>query len=98
MILFLKVYNGSKEEPYRNPGAPVHIITGSAGCKEGREPYNGPIPEYSAFHSRDYGYTVLNAHNATHLEFRQISDDKAGEVIDHFFVIKDKHGAYGDGK
>lgn len=34
-----KVYNGSKEEPYKNPGAPVHIITGSAGCKEGREPF-----------------------------------------------------------
>jgi len=28
------VYNGSLEEPYTNPGAPVHIITGSAvGCK-----------------------------------------------------------------
>lgn len=34
-----KVYNGSKEEPYKNPGAPVHVVTGSAGCKEGREPF-----------------------------------------------------------
>lgn len=34
-----QVYNGSYEEPYRNPGAPVHVVTGSAGCKEGREPF-----------------------------------------------------------
>ncbi len=25
-----KVFNGSLEEPYKNPKAPVHIITGSA--------------------------------------------------------------------
>lgn len=29
-IYNFKVYNGSYEEPYRNPRAPVHIITGSA--------------------------------------------------------------------
>lgn len=25
-----KVYNGSREEPYTNPKAPVHIVVGSA--------------------------------------------------------------------
>ncbi|KAF0310723.1 Acid phosphatase type 7 [Amphibalanus amphitrite] len=24
------VYNGTAADPYRNPGAPVHIVTGSA--------------------------------------------------------------------
>ncbi|KAI8432459.1 hypothetical protein MSG28_004851 [Choristoneura fumiferana] len=33
------VYNGTKEEPYRNPRAPVHIITGSAGCQEDHDPF-----------------------------------------------------------
>ncbi|CRL04383.1 CLUMA_CG017474, isoform A [Clunio marinus] len=89
-----KVYNGSYEEPYRNPRAPVHIITGSAGCKEGREPFIRKIPEWSAFHSQDYGYTQLYAHNSTHLELKQISVDKAGAVIDQFYVIKDEHGSY----
>lgn len=28
------VLNGSIEEPYTNPKGPVHIVTGSAGCKE----------------------------------------------------------------
>lgn len=47
-----KVKNGSYEEPYRNPQAPVHFVTGSAGNKEGREPFLKKIPEWSAFHSR----------------------------------------------
>lgn len=25
-----KIYNGSYEEPYRNPGSMTHVITGSA--------------------------------------------------------------------
>lgn len=40
------------DKPYTNPGAPIHLVTGSAGCKEGREPFKGKIPEWSAFHSR----------------------------------------------
>ncbi|XP_055909497.1 acid phosphatase type 7 isoform X2 [Eupeodes corollae] len=89
-----KVYNGSKTEPYKNPGAPVHIVTGSAGCKEGREPFVSKIPDWSAFHSQDYGYTRMKAHNLTHLYFEQVSDDKDGQIIDSFWIIKDKHGSY----
>ena len=33
-FLLLQVCNGSLEEPYTNPCAPVHIITGSAVCNE----------------------------------------------------------------
>ena len=91
-----KIYNGSYQEPYKNPQAPVHIITGSAGCKEGREPFKGKSPEWSAFHSQDYGYTILEAHNNTHLQFKQISVDKEGQVIDEFFLIKDTHGKYAE--
>lgn len=89
-----KVYNGSNEHPYVNPKAPVHIVTGSAGCKEGREPFKGIIPFWSATHSQDYGYTKLKAHNGTHLYFEQISVDKDGEVIDSFWIVKDKHVPY----
>ena len=46
------VFNGSLSEPYRNPRAPVHIVTGSAGNKEGREPFFKQIPAWSAFHSQ----------------------------------------------
>ncbi|XP_023035328.1 acid phosphatase type 7 isoform X2 [Drosophila willistoni] len=88
------VYNGSFAEPYTNPRAPVHIISGAAGNVEGREPFFKKIPSWSAFHSQDFGYLRLKAHNASHLYFEQVSDDKNGQVIDKFWLIKDKHGPY----
>ncbi|XP_015041097.1 acid phosphatase type 7 isoform X4 [Drosophila pseudoobscura] len=94
-IYDFKVHNGSVQQPYRNPKAPIHIITGSAGCKEEREPFSNDLPAWNAFHSNDYGYTRLKAHNGTHLHFEQVSDDKDGDIVDSFWVIKDKHGSYG---
>lgn len=88
------VYNGSTEEPYRNPGAPVHIITGSAGCEEGREHFTPTYPEWSAFRSSDYGYSRLQVFNSTHLYMEQVSDDKEGDVIDRMWLIKDQHDSY----
>lgn len=51
-----KVKNGSYEEPYKNPKAPVHIITGSAGCKAGHDPFEHEMPSWSAFRT-----TVFNS-------------------------------------
>lgn len=45
------VLNGSYSEPYKNPKAPVHLVTGSAGCKEGHAEFLKNVPEWSAFHS-----------------------------------------------
>jgi hypothetical protein len=88
----LTVCNGSTNEPYRNPRAPVHIVTGSAGCSEGVDPfYRIPFP-WCATHSDDYGYTRMTVHNATHLYMEQVSDDKEGAVIDKVMVVKEKHG------
>uniref|UniRef100_W8BJP0 Purple acid phosphatase n=1 Tax=Ceratitis capitata TaxID=7213 RepID=W8BJP0_CERCA len=89
-----QIYNGSQADPYRNPRAPIHLITGSAGCKEGREPFDKNRPDWSAFHSQDYGYTRMKAYNRTHLYFEQVSDDKNGAIIDSFWLVKDKHGSY----
>lgn len=88
------VYNGSYEEPYVNPGAPVHFTTGSAGCKEGVDNFNITTPYWSAFQSRDYGYTRLKAYNSSHLFFEQVSDDKKGAIVDSFWIVKDTHGPY----
>ena len=46
-----KMYNGSDNNPYLNPRAPVHVITGSAGCDEGTNGFNPNPPEWSAFRS-----------------------------------------------
>ncbi|XP_001606004.2 acid phosphatase type 7 [Nasonia vitripennis] len=88
-IYDFKVYNGSYSAPYTNYKAPVHIITGSAGCKEGREKFVPQRPPWSSFRSSDYGFTRMTAHNKTHLYLEQVSDDKEGEVIDRVWLIKD---------
>ncbi|XP_066598321.1 acid phosphatase type 7 [Prorops nasuta] len=84
-----QVYNGSYEKPYTNYKAPVHIVTGSAGCKEGREKFIPHRPHWSAFRSSDYGYTRMKAFNRTHLYLEQVSDDKQGATLDHIWLIKD---------
>uniref|UniRef100_A0A673C6A3 Purple acid phosphatase n=1 Tax=Sphaeramia orbicularis TaxID=375764 RepID=A0A673C6A3_9TELE len=87
-----KVYNGSSEQPYVNPKAPVHIITGSAGCREKTDTFNPNPKEWSAFRSTDYGYTRMQVVNTTHLYLEQVSDDQYGKVIDSIWVVKEKHG------
>ncbi|TKS86515.1 Acid phosphatase type 7 [Collichthys lucidus] len=80
-----KVCNGSKEQPYVNPKAPVHIITGSAGCRERTDRFNPNPKDWSAFRSTDYGYTRMQLVNATHIYLEQISDDQYGKVIDSIY-------------
>ncbi|ESO12513.1 hypothetical protein HELRODRAFT_62767 [Helobdella robusta] len=88
----LTVCNGSAERPYVNPRAPVHIVSGSGGCKEGVDPFiKIPYP-WSAFQSDDYGYTVMKILNKTHLSLDQVSVDKGGAIIDSVMIEKQKHG------
>nr|CAD7595216.1 unnamed protein product [Timema genevievae] len=91
-----QIYNGSLMEPYRNPGAPVHVITGSAGCDEKHDPFKSEQPYWSAFRSNDYGYTRLKVFNSTHLymEYVSVEHHGKGKVIDQFWIIKDNHGPY----
>ncbi|XP_014355417.2 acid phosphatase type 7 isoform X1 [Papilio machaon] len=86
-----QVYNGSLHQPYTNPGAPVHIVTGSAGCQERIDPFVSKPPSWSAFRSTDYGYTRFFAHNKTHIHIEQVDADLKGEVIDSFWLIKHRH-------
>uniref|UniRef100_A0A3P8UJ37 Purple acid phosphatase n=1 Tax=Cynoglossus semilaevis TaxID=244447 RepID=A0A3P8UJ37_CYNSE len=88
-----KVYNGSKEQPYQNPKAPVHIITGSAGCREKTDLFNPNPRDWSAFRSTDYGYTRMQVVNTSHIYLEQVSDDQYGNVIDSIWVVKEKHGS-----
>ncbi|KAK2561166.1 Acid phosphatase type 7 [Acropora cervicornis] len=86
------VCNGSKEEPYTNPCAPVHVTTGSAGCHEDHDGFEKDYPPWTAFRSDDYGYTRMTIHNSTHLYLEQVSVDLGGNVIDKLWIIKDLHG------
>ena len=88
------VYNGSLEHPYVNPKATVHVTTGSAGCRERKDSFVPDVPPWTAFRSSDYGYSRLNIVNHTHLYMEQVSDDLDGQVIDHFWIVKDEHRSF----
>ncbi|CAI9728181.1 acid phosphatase type 7 [Octopus vulgaris] len=84
------VKNGSTKNPYKNPRATVHIVTGSAGNVEGQDPFMKMPVDYSAFQSDDYGYTLTTIHNNTHIHLEQVSDDKGGVVIDDIWLTKNQ--------
>lgn len=90
------VMNGSLEHPYTNPKAPVHVTTGSAGCREERDEFIQKLPYWSAFRSNDYGYSRLLIANKTHLHLEQVSDDQNGRVVDDFWITKDHVRGYLD--
>ncbi|CAG9583447.1 unnamed protein product [Danaus chrysippus] len=84
-----KVYNGT-DGAYHNPRAPVHVVTGSAGCQEDTDKFQRVSPDWSAFRSSDYGYTRLTA-DKTSIHIQQVDVDLKGQVIDSFTIIKDRH-------
>lgn len=84
-----KIYNGTQLDPYQDPRAPVHIISGSAGCQERLDPFIGTPVTGSVKQIADYGYTTLTA-SQNQLKFKQISDDQDGTVVDEFTITKRK--------
>lgn len=88
-----KVCNGSYEKPYTNPRAPVHIITGSGGDREGQTKFRKGLTEWSAFRTDDYGWTNMIVVNGTHMHLQEVSIDKNGEIIDDVWLVKTTHGA-----
>lgn len=86
------VYNGT-ESPYTDPPAPVHIVTGSAGCQENTDPFIEHPPPWSAFRSSNYGFSTMHIFNKTHIYFEQLTAAKA-ETEDSFWLIKNSHGPY----
>lgn len=87
-----QIRSGSKEKPYTNPRAPVHITTGSAGCKYCHDKFKRDYGPWTAFRTLDYGYTRVQVFNSSHLSLEQVSIDKDYQVIDRIWIIKDKHG------
>ncbi|CAD5230997.1 unnamed protein product [Bursaphelenchus okinawaensis] len=87
-----RVYNGTTE-PYVDPPAPVHIISGSAGCKENTDTFINDPPVWSAFRSTNYGFSLMQVHNDTHLHWQQIRAHDRG-IEDDVWIIKHKHAPY----
>ncbi|XGW02102.1 hypothetical protein V3C99_014279 [Haemonchus contortus] len=86
------VYNGTAS-PYKNPHAPVHIVSGSAGCRENTDTFITHPGPWSAVRSTDYGFGILRIHNATHIHFRQVAAAK-DEIQDDFWIEKHPKHSY----
>ena len=46
----------------------------------------GPLPEVTAFRAMAYGYTRLTAHNQSHLQIQQVSDDQVQFRTNTLFI------------
>ncbi|CAG2058314.1 unnamed protein product [Timema podura] len=86
-----QVYNGSLDSPYSNPEAPVHVVTGSAGCSEFHDPFKSEQPYWSAFRSNEYGYNrlkVVQQHPSLHgVRLRRTPWNKSKEFITEYISI-----------
>jgi len=82
-------------QPYLNPRAPVHITTGSAGCREHHDDFEKDHPAWSAFRSTKYGYTRMKVANSTHLYLEQVDvETEEQPVIDRVWVVQENHGPF----
>jgi hypothetical protein len=82
---------GTGPEAYVDPQAPVHILTGAAGCPEDQDPWQAKGNPFSVVRINDYGYTTLQVLNSTALELRYV-DNQKGAVLDTVTIIKSSTG------
>jgi len=86
------VMNGSTANPWTNAKAPIHIVSGAAGCDEDLDGFDdGYRPDWSAFRSSTYGYGRLTAYNHTHLHWQQMFANN-GSVLFEVDIIRTDRG------
>ncbi|EYC23976.1 hypothetical protein Y032_0014g2250 [Ancylostoma ceylanicum] len=77
-------------DAYKNPNAPVYVISGSAGCHSAYAEFSDTPWPFSAARVNDYGYTILTIANSTHIHLEQISIEKGDSVVDEAWIVKDQ--------
>eukprot|EP00128_Syssomonas_multiformis_P018375 Colp12_sorted_trinity150504_noHs@25682 len=88
------VLNGTDPmNPYHNPRAPIHIITGAAGCEEDLSEFPAkPLAHWSAVRISDYGFGRVEIMNKTHAKWEQVDVER--KVVDELWVVRDSHEAH----
>lgn len=88
------------DHSYNNPKAPVHLISGAAGCNEVLgiclDPMLGPRGPWSAFREwfpGNAGFGKLRIENSTHVYWEQIKAWDAS-VTDSIWVKQHNHGPF----
>ena len=71
-----------------------------SGIPPGITPFTTDAPPRVAARALEWGYSVLEVHNATHLYFEQRGCDRHGgnhdrdEVIDSVWLVQRRHGSF----
>jgi len=81
------VYNGSLNAPYTDARAPIHLVSGSAGCDEDLDTFGGSLGPWSAVRISKYGYGHLTVYNGSHVHWEQLGT--SFQVYDEIWVVKD---------
>ncbi len=73
-------------EPYRNPGAPIHVVVGTGG-RSLYDEFEEPQPAWSAYREASYGYSVFEVTPQGELHFSFIRNSDS-TVADQFWISK----------
>ncbi|XP_077519224.1 acid phosphatase type 7-like isoform X2 [Amblyomma americanum] len=85
-----QVYKTGEGDPYVNPKAPIHVITGAAGNWERLSGFVPHPKPWSAVRISDYGFTKLHLINKTHILLQQISTREEPHVVDTAYIVKNR--------
>ncbi len=80
---------GSTTNIYKNPGAPVYIVQGTAGALiRSRNYFVQPQPEWNSVRVAHYGFGHAHfyANGTFHYEYYH---HRSNNIRDEFFIIKD---------
>jgi len=77
--------NGNPVKSYTDPGAPVYLVNGAGGNREGTDGFGGKFFPGSLVRISQWGYGLIQVFNDTHLEYTFFSD--SNKVLDDFMII-----------
>jgi hypothetical protein len=79
------VYQGVPEKTYDKPRAPVHIINGCGGNREGFAHVSPPFLPATVTYHENWGYGMITVYNDTVLEY-EFHDAASGSLLDSFVL------------
>lgn len=91
---------GASTQSTVDPPATTYIVTGAGGNREGITPFTTDAPPRVASRALEWGYSVLEIHNATHLYYEQrgcdghVGHHDRDAVIDSVWLVQRQHGSF----
>ena len=96
------IYKGDTTKTTTNMPSTTYIVTGAAGCDEGKEGFQTEQPKWSAYRTQYYSYTRFYVYNSTHIHMQQVTADSTVSskdnhmVCDDTWYVQNNHGPFDD--